>query len=213
MGDNFAGSGSLDTALWRVSTKGAGGSSSKSEGNLVITLPSATKPADSELVPNVYRATSVADITKDKRGVAVVELIKPTPVGNGNAVVGLSFNSESDTNDESASIRWIVSANSSRLVFSVRNARGNVVERESVSIPRGRNRLTLRLMHGDGMYRATYRLGAGLDDDTGFRNLGSQSNERLGAKGNFSVFATHTPAAGVAPEVTAKMDSFRVKYY
>lgn len=213
MSDNFAGEGALEASMWGISTKGIPGNMSKANGNLVLNVPAASKPAQGEFVNNVVRATSVAEIAKDTRGVAVVEMFKPQLTGNGSGVVGLSFNSESDKNEESASVRWVVTGNSSRLVFVVRNAKGNVVERNSVSIPRGRNRLTLRLMHGDGVYRASYRLGPGLDDDTGFKALGSERNERLGAKGYFSVFATHQPAGSNAPEVKARLDSFRVSYY
>lgn len=214
LSDNFAADGSMDSGKWAVSTKGVAGTLGKTGGNLTMTVPSATKPAASEFAPNAVRATSNADVAKDTRGVAVVELFKPKATGAGSAITGLSFNSESDKNDESASVRWVVTGNSSsKLVFVVRNASGKVVERASANLPNGKGRVTVRLVHGDGTYTATYRVGPGLDDDSNFKMLGSEKNPKLGAKGSFGIFATHDNSGTTAPEVVGKFDSFRVLYY
>jgi hypothetical protein len=212
--DNFSPNGALDASMWSVAKKGQVDVDNKN-GNLVMHLAAVTtRPENQNLTASSARVVSSAEISKDKKGVALVEMIKPNVAGGGTGIVGLSFNSESDKNDESASIRWVVAGDSSKLVFAVRNANGKVVERESVNLGKNRNRVTLRLMHGDGRYTAQYRLGPGLDDDTGFKTLGSEANPRLGAKGAFSLFTTHTVVGNIkAPEVTAKFDSFRVNYY
>lgn len=211
--DNFDENGALEAAKWGVQERGSV-DLRKANGNLIMHIDAAQLSGENTtLNPSSLRAVSTAEITKDKRGVAIVEVFKPNVPGPGTGMVGLSFNSESDKNEESASIRWVVTGNTSKLVFAVRNAAGKVVERESVTLGANRNRVTLRLTHGDGKYNAQYRLGPGLDDDTGFKTLGTEVNPRLGAKGAFGIFAVNTVVGNLkSTEVTGKFDSFRVIY-
>jgi len=212
--DNFTDNGEVDGSKWSVGKKGLV-DVKKVNGNLAMHLAPVTKNSENpQLQPSVVRMVSSAEIAKDKRGLAIVEMIKPNVSGNGTGIMGLSFNSESDKNDESVSIRWVVEGNKSRLVFLAKNGAGNVAERETLDLGANRNRVTVKLLHGDGKYVAMYRMGAGLDDDTGFKTLGTVNNPRMGAKGAFSIFTTHTVVGNQkAPEVTGKFDSFRVSYF
>lgn len=212
--DSFMENGEVDASKWAVAKKGMS-DVKKQNGNLVMHLDTLTKSSDNpQLQPSMVRMVSSADIAKDKRGMAVVEMIKPNVVGGGTGIMGLSFNSESDKNDESVSIRWVVAGDSSKLVFVARDGQGKVAERETVALGANRNRITVKLVHGDGKYTAMYRVGPGLDDDTGFKTIGTVANPRMGARGAFGIFTTHTVVGNQkAPEVTGKFDSFRVSYY
>ncbi len=203
--DNFA---SIDSGKWSANAKG-GSAQSIANGNLVMNVPAGTTPA----ARNKFLNVSSASITADKRAVAIVEMFKPKATGAGTAISGIGFSSTGTVDDEGASIRWEVNGASSKLVFVVKNAQGKVEEKASVDISGNRNRLTAKLVHADGGYIAMYRLGAGLDDDSGFVKLGAERDPKLGAAGQYSLFATHASTSGVkAPAVVTKFDSFRISY-
>lgn len=212
--DGFSQNGEVDGSKWSINKRGKV-DVKNTNGNLVMRLDAANRSSENpELQPSVLRMVSNADIMKDKRGMAVVEMIKPNVVGGGTGIMGLSFNSESDKNDESVSIRWVVSGENSKLVFVAKDGKGKLEERESVNLGSNRNRVTVKLVHGDGKYTAMYRVGPGLDDDSGFKAIGTVNNPRMGARGAFSIFTTHVVVGNQkAPEVTGKFDSFRVSYY
>jgi hypothetical protein len=213
--DSFGGDGAVDTSKWVTSKRGDSTTIAKANGNLVMNLLAVAKPAGAtgDLTVNMARVTSTVDVAKDKRGMATVELFKPRVVGDGTGVAGLLFTSDSAKNEESALVRWTVGKDGNRLVFLVRNGAGNVEERAAVNVPNKRGRLTVKLLHGDGQYKAMYRLGPGSDDDQDFKVLGSERAPKLGAKGSFALFAHQIPAGNTAPAVNAKFDSFIVSYY
>lgn len=198
-----------DSDNFNVVTTGKAAEPEKRNGNLIMRLPAAADAKERSSVRVVAKNT----IPNDRRGASTVELFKPQVNGEGQGNVGLTYVSDGEKNDESASVRWVVSGDTSRLIFVVADGSGKTAERQVVQVPPKVVRMTVKLVHADDKYIAWYRFGAGGDDDQAYKKLGEESAPKLGAKGRFVLFTAQQPAKnGKYPGVTGRFDSFRVTY-
>ncbi len=172
--------------------------------NLVMKLPDT----------NTAKETSYARVVRNSPTVGVEQnfgivasMFKPVVSGRGTGWAALSFVSADAQNKESASVRWVVTGTESKLVFVVKNRKGEAVEK--VSAPITLNKVYVRLARTDTKYRAMYRAA---NDDSAWIDLGDAAEETLGENGKFMLSAGYTGLDGGPKTTTAATIRFDSVY-
>jgi hypothetical protein len=130
-------------------------------------------------------------------------MYKPTVVGDGIGYVGLRFVSAGNVDDEAASVRWVVGNGTSKVVFSVRNTDGTVLETASANLDANIKQLTIGLTRSGNQYKGSYRRG---DNDTDWVEIGAKEGATLGAGGVVGLMVSNTGTAGKYPRVVGRID-------
>jgi hypothetical protein len=166
--------------------------------NLMLSVPAQAIAGKSA---NVRIARKEPIVASGKNFVLNAQIFKPKVIGEGFGASGISFTSAGSADDEAAHIQWLVSSNSSRVIFSVRAPNGTLVERASANVTA--SKLTLRLVRNGDKYTAFYRVG---DSDSDFVSVGQEENASFGATGTVSLFVTNVGAGSKYPRVVARFD-------
>jgi hypothetical protein len=229
--DNFKKGGVPDATKWGISNnQGVSAPATEVNDNLKLSvLATLLKTNSAKSNPGNVHMAAKTEVGADKSAYADAELFKPQlGIGDGAGVSGVYFASsaKNSVDAESATVRWQVTKSTlstgkpaviSELYFKVLDTQGKLVGTEhKITLSNKVTRLTLRLSRNSDSYTAHYRVGPGLDDDSGWASLGSETGN-LGAKGHFGVFATQRGSVlsngnETAPAVNASFDSFILSY-
>lgn len=147
-------------------------------------------------------------VGQGKNFVFQTTMFKPTIVlsDTGVGFAGLRFVSTNTTDDEGASVRWIVGKQTinnsvaiiNKLAFSVKGA-----ESQSVGLPAGKNKITIRLAREGTAYKAWYRTG---DSDTDWIMIGHEQTGSFDASGKIGLIVSNTGTEGKFPRIVGRFD-------
>ncbi len=136
---------------------------------------------------------------------AAVQVFRPKVTGDGVGAAGITFQSNTNVDDEAATVEWQTTKDAkvaSKVVFSVRAPNGQLLEKSSVPIAENTAKVWLRVNRSADKYSAWYRIG---DGDSDWKQIGSEENGSLGGDGKVALYGRNFGPK--FPSVTTQFDT------